>query len=98
MKNKKQNIQPVVVATFATEIDMAHVRNKLESFGIETFTQHENIAALREFTSSAYNGIKLLVLPKDYEQAMNYLIEIGHYKAKDFEPNWLEKFLNKLFG
>lgn len=97
MIKPNKNIQPVVVASFRNEIEMAHVRNKLESFGIETYTQHEHITALREFSASSNNGIKLLVMPQNYERTMNYLIEIGHYKAKDFEPTWLERLLHKLF-
>ena len=88
----------VQVAAFAFEIDMAMVRNKLENMGIKTVVKDENVNALREFSAGSLNGVKILVDKSDYELAMNYLIEIGHYSAKDFEPTWLEKFLHKLFG
>ena len=88
----------IQVAAFAFEIDMAMVRNKLEHIGIKTVVKDENVNALREFSAGSLNGVKILVDESDYEQAMSYLIEIGHYSAKDFEPSWLEKFLAKLLG
>jgi hypothetical protein len=87
----------IQVAAFAFEIDMAMIRNQLENIGIETFIKDENVNALREFSAGSLNGVKILVDESDYEQAMNYLIEIGHYSAKDFEPTWLDKFIHKLF-
>ena len=85
----------VQVAAFSFEIDM---RNKLENMGIRTVVKDEHVNNLREFSAGSVNGVKILVEEKDYEQAMSYLIEIGHYKPEDFEPSWLEKFLVKLFG
>lgn len=88
----------VVVAEFFSEIDLSLMRNQLENIGISTFVQNEHMANLREFSSGSKNGIQLLVEEKDYPQAMNFLIEKGHYKAEDFEPTWLEKLLQKWFG
>lgn len=87
----------VVVASFFSEIQMSLIRNQLELAGIETQIQDEHIAALREFSSGSANGIKILVKDDQYEEAMQKLIELGHYKAADFEATWLEKLLNKWF-
>ncbi|MCB0510821.1 MAG: DUF2007 domain-containing protein [Chitinophagales bacterium] len=86
------------VAAFAYEIDMAMVRNRLEELGIRTYVKDEHVNALREFSAGSLNGVKILVEESDYERAMEFLIEIGHYTAKDFELNFLERFLQKLFG
>lgn len=88
----------VQIASFPNEIEMSMVRNKLEHIGIITHIRDEHINALREFSSGSMNGVKLFVDETDYPQAMNFLIEIGHYNAADFEPTWLDKFLFKMFG
>jgi hypothetical protein len=44
------------------------------------------------------NGVRIFVDEDDYPRAMNFLIEIGHYSAADFEPTWLDRFLFKMFG
>lgn len=88
----------VQLAAFSNEIEMSLIRNKLENIGIETFLKDEYVNALKEFSVGGINGVKIMVRENDYPKAMNYLIEIGHYKAEDFEPTWLEKFLHKLFG
>tara|TARA_B100000497_G_scaffold113319_1_gene134987 strand:+ start:3006 stop:3296 length:291 start_codon:yes stop_codon:yes gene_type:complete len=86
------------IASFFNEIEMAMVRNKLENIGIRTHIRDEHINALREFSSGSMNGVKIFVEQDDYPRAMNFLIEIGHYKAEDFEPTWLEKVLHKIFS
>ncbi|MFT4968673.1 MAG: hypothetical protein ACI9O4_000403 [Chitinophagales bacterium] len=88
----------VQIASFSNEIEMSMVRNKLEHIGIVTHIRDEHINALREFSSGSLNGVKIFVEEEDYPQAMNFLIEIGHYHASDFEPTWLDKFLFKMFG
>ena len=88
----------VQIATFANEIEMSMVRNKLEHVGIETFLRDERINALREFSAGSINGVRIFVDEDDYPRAMNFLIEIGHYSAADFEPTWLDRFLFKMFG
>ncbi|MEJ6694717.1 MAG: DUF2007 domain-containing protein [Chitinophagales bacterium] len=86
------------IASFSNEIEMAMVRNKLENIGIRTHIKDEHINALREFSSGSMNGVKILVEQDDYNRAMNFLIEIGHYTAGDFEPTWLDKVLHKIFS
>lgn len=88
----------VQLAAFSSEIEMSLIRNNLENIGVETFVKDEHVNALKEFSVGGINGVKIMVSRDDYPKAMNYLIEIGHYKAKDFEPTWLEKFLDKYFG
>lgn len=88
----------IEAASFVNEIEMSMVRNKLENIGIRTEIKDEYINSMREFSSGSLNGIKIMVYEEDHARAMNYLIEIGHYNAQDFEPTWLEKFLVKIFG
>jgi len=88
----------IQIAAFSNEIEMSLIRNNLENLGVATFVKDEHVNALKEFSVGGIGGVKILVKPKDYETAMNYLLEIGHYKPEDFEPSWLEKILQKYFG
>ena len=88
----------IQIAAFSNEIEMSLIRNNLENLGVETFVKDEHVNALKEFSIGGIGGVKILVKQKDYKTAMYYLLEIGYYKTKDFEPTWLEKFLQKYFG
>ncbi len=88
----------IQIAAFSNEIEMSMIRNNLENLGVTTYLKDEHVNALKEFSVGGIGGVKILVKQKDYKKAMNYLLEIGHYKAEDFEPSWLEKFLQKYFG
>jgi len=84
----------VIVATFNLPQDLAIIRSRLESEGIECFVQDELTAQVNNFYSAAIGGIKLQVKEQDVEAARLILIEAGIISpSQDLKPSIFERIV-----
>jgi hypothetical protein len=67
----------VTVATFTYPSEMAVVRAKLESEGIDYFVKDELTVQVYNFYSNAIGGIRLEVRESDFQKARHILIDSG---------------------
>jgi hypothetical protein len=90
----------ITVLTFTYPYEVAIVRGRLESDGIECFVQDELTIQIHPFYSNAIGGIKLQVKESDLEQAVEILKEAGYIKEEDLQApkslTNLNKFLSKI--
>ncbi len=87
----------ITVKTFTYPIELAVVRGRLESEGVECFIQDEMMAQVNPFYSNAIGGIKLQVKRSDIEKAIEILKENGNIE----DVNYLageESQTSKLFS
>ena len=75
--------QFVTIRTFTYAMDLAVIRGKLESEGIECFAQDEMMAQTNPLYSNAIGGIKLQVRRSDAERATEVLKEGGYLSGTD---------------
>jgi len=87
----------VTVLTFTYPYEVAIIRSRLESEGIECFVQDELTVQVNPFYSNAIGGIKLQVRESDLERTIEILKEAGYIKEEDFQPSFLQKWLSKFF-
>ncbi len=88
----------VVIATFTYPHELAIIKGKLESEGIQAFTRDENTVQVYNLYSNAIGGVKLLVHSSDVEEALEVLREAG-YKPLADEPAFLfEKEITALLN
>jgi len=76
----------VTVATFTYPTELAIIKGRLESEGIECYVKDEMTVQVYNFLSNAVGGIKLQVKQSDAEKAIEILKELGYLKEKDFQP------------
>ena len=90
----------VIVATFTYPTELAVIRGRLESEGIECFLKDEYTVQAYNFYSNAIGGIKLQVRESDAERAIQILKEAGYIKEQDQSPSpffsKLDKLTNKM--
>jgi hypothetical protein len=94
----------ITVLTFSYPNEIAIIRGRLESEGIECFVQDELTVQVNPFYSNAIGGIKLQVKESDLKQTVEILKEGGYLKDEDLQQSpgsgaILSKIplLNKLF-
>ena len=76
----------VTVKTFTYPLEVAVIRGRLESEGIECFAQDELTVQANPFYSNAIGGVKLQVREHDLRKAIEILEETGYLKEADFRP------------
>jgi hypothetical protein len=76
----------VTIKTFTYPHEVAIIRGRLESEGIECVTQDELMAQVNPFYSNAIGGVKLQVRERDLPQAIDILKETGYLTDADFLP------------
>lgn len=84
----------VNIWSFPYQHQLLIIRGRLESEGIESFTQDETTIQVDPLFSNAIGGIKLLVHAEDAERAIEILAENGFVKKK--ESNTTDVFLQSL--
>ncbi len=78
----------MTVLTFTYPHELAIVRGRLESEGIECFVADELTAQVNPFYSNAIGGVKLQVRESDIERATEILKESGYIKEeKDIQQS-----------
>ena len=70
----------VTVLTFTYQYEVAVIRGRLESEGIECFVQDEFTVQTNPLFSNAVGGIKLQVRESDLERTVEILKEAGYLK------------------
>ena len=88
----------VTVLTFTYSHEVAIVRGRLESEGINCFVQDELTIQVHPFYSNAIGGVKLQVREQDLEQTIEILKETGYITYEDLRPSKELENLNKLFS
>ncbi len=83
----------VTIATFNHPYEVAIIRIKLDSAGIDTFLKDELTTHIYPFSSNAVGGVKLQVRNEDLEAALEILENSGH--PTNDEDN-SSGFLNRL--
>jgi hypothetical protein len=86
------------VLTFTYPYEVAIVRGRLESEGIECFVQDELTLQVQPFYSNAIGGVKLQVKDCDLKQAVAILEEAGYLKKEDLQPSKVMVALNKILS
>ncbi len=76
----------ITVLTFTYPQEVAIVRGRLESEGIECFVKDEFMAQVYHFYSAAIGGVKLQVKESDLAKAVEILKEAGYIKDSDLQP------------
>jgi len=77
----------ITVLTFTYPHEIAIVRARLESEGIECFVQDELTVQVNPFYSNAVGGVKLQVRESDVEKTMKLLKEFGYLNDKEIKPS-----------
>jgi type III secretory pathway lipoprotein EscJ len=72
----------ITVMTFVYAHEVAIVRGRLEAEGITCFVQDEMTVQVHPFYSNALGGVKLQVLERDLQQAVEILKETGYIKEE----------------
>ena len=88
----------VTVLTFTYSHEVAIVRGRLESEGIDCFVQDELTVQVHPFYSNAIGGVKLQVREQDLKQAVEILRETGYITDEDLRPSKELENLNKIFS
>ncbi len=77
----------ITVLTFTYPHELAIIRGRLESEGIECFAQDELTVQVNPFYSNAIGGIKLQVRESDYPKAVEILKEEGYITDRSASPS-----------
>jgi hypothetical protein len=85
----------IVLKTFTYPHELAIVRGKLESEGIECVVQDELTVQAYPLYSNAVGGIKLKVKAADYERATEILKEAGYSADDDYPAPPITKILDE---
>ncbi len=82
----------ITVSTFTFPGELAIIRARLESEGIECRTKDELTIQVHNFFSNAIGGIKLQVRPSDVEKAVEILEDFGyhHESTADQSRRWVK--------
>lgn len=86
----------VTVKTFTYPHEVAIIRGRLESEGIECFVQDELTIQVNNFYSNALGGVKLQVREGDVPEAIKILKEGGYLTEEDFQTSPFQAKLDKL--
>jgi hypothetical protein len=88
----------ITVLTFTYPYEVAIIRGRLESEGIECFVQDELTVQVHPFYSNAIGGVKLQVKASDLQQAVEILKETGYLKDEDLQAPESLLNLNKVLS
>jgi hypothetical protein len=86
------------VLTVSYPSEVAIIRGRLESEGIECFVQDELTVQVNPFYSNAVGGVKLQVRESDVPQAFEILKETGYIKEEDLKPSPMLVFIDKILS
>ena len=86
---KKTMDKWVTVLTTTLPQQLWIIRGRLESEGIECFIKDELTVQSYNLYSNAVGGVKLQVLEKDQQRAVEILIELGYLKDEPYRPDLL---------
>jgi hypothetical protein len=89
------NAEPVILATFHTELQMTRIKALLENEGIVCYVKDEYVTQMRQFSYAGNSGIKLMVSIKDFEKASHILSESGYISPEDYTESKTEKLLRE---
>jgi len=78
---ENENFITVLTVTYPHEI--AVIRGVLEAEGIICFVKDELTVQVHPFISNAIGGVKLQVLERDLDQALEILKETGYINEED---------------
>ena len=84
----------ITIWSFPYQHQLLIIRGRLESEGIETYTQDELTIQIDPLYSNALGGIKLMVSEADAGRAIEILAEAGYIKKGDKHT---EEFLQRLY-
>ena len=90
---EEENFITVLTVTYAHEV--AVIRGRLESEGITCFAQDELTVQVNPFYSNAIGGVKLQVLSRDLNRAIEILKEVGYNKGENSTPSNESSYMNK---
>lgn len=76
----------ITVVAFTYPHELAIVKGRLESEGIECFVKDEMTIQVHNFYSNAIGGVKLQVKNSDVENAIEILKEGGYINESDLQP------------
>ena len=79
---------PVTLKTFDNPIDAHLIKNLLDNKGVWCALHDENISSVYPLNSFALGGIKLVIHPKDTEQALDIINQSAHHQV-DNKPKQL---------
>lgn len=85
----------VTIATFTFPSELAIVRGRLESEGIECYVADELTVQVHNFYSNALGGIKLQVNEKQAAEAIEILKELGYLKEDIHQPTKFNRIVEK---
>jgi hypothetical protein len=88
----------ITVLTFNYPYEIAIVRGRLESEGIECFVQDELTVQVHPFFSNAIGGVKLQVKDCDLKQVVEILEEAGYITEEDLQPPKNMIILNRILS
>ena len=77
----------VTIKTFTLPTELAVLRSRLESEGIECFVQNELTAQINPFYSNAIGGVRLQVKEKDLQNAIAILKDGGYAPDVEVQPS-----------
>lgn len=77
----------VTIATFTLPSEIAVIKGKLESEGIDCFVKDELTVQVHNFLSNAVGGIKLQVRTSDASKATDLLKDMGYLKGDVAKPS-----------
>lgn len=85
----------ITIATFTLPSDLAIVKGRLESEGINCFVKDELTVQVYNFVSNAVGGIKLQVRKNQALQAMEILKEMGYAPRESSKPSRFWTFFDE---
>ncbi len=88
----------VTVATFTYPSEVAVIRGRLESEGIECFVKDEITAQVHNFISNAIGGVKLQVRQSDVIRATEILKKGGYLDEPDHGHSEFKKNIDSITG
>jgi hypothetical protein len=86
----------ITIKTFTLPAEVAVIRTRLESEGIECFVMNEFTAQVNPLFSNAVGGVQLQVKEQDVENAMAILKEVGYYTEEEAKPSKTLMKLDKI--
>lgn len=85
----------VTIATFTLPSELAVIKGKLESEGIDCFVKDELTVQVHNFLSNAVGGIKLQVRNTDASKATELLKDMGYLKGDNSQPSRFWTFVDR---
>ena len=74
----------ITIKTFTFAYELAVLKGRLESEGIQCFIKNENFSQIASLYSNAIGGVQLQVLESDIPEAIEILKEGDYLNAEDY--------------